>query len=642
MWSVVSRLLPWVAIATACGEPAARVQLVPVNPGTCGKLSTDIYTGIRVIAYTSTGESRKANGTNIADFPDIADFPADTEQLGVEVLIGGGALGAVGKTGPIDFANLRDGATLPIVMAPLDGFCPVGEMSEPRVAPLVARAGNGVLVVGGSVAGPPNGTADYYDPATATFTPVALPALDGTALLGAALGPLPDGRVVLTGGSRGVFSVFDPQTRAFSGPYLLAGTRIYPSVIGIDATHALVTGGCNSTNLMCDDMATALHSTLDYAIEGDGKPVEPAVAKPSLPAGSKRYGAQLLDLGIESDGGRWFALGGGFGDAGAVDRIPVDGVIAKSATGVGAQIGLLDGGAVITAFDPDGAAQTGIAAVVSPDDGATSAIAPAPRLDGGRLALLEDGSVIAIGGDVMGQVARYSPTTNTWSQTVPSEFPPGGNADAPGPLAAPALIGLPDGTVLVLGGRTPTASAWIYRPSLVGPQTAQITAFPGNADIVLTAPLPSTVDRNQGHFKLSALDDSLAARALVGGPRMVTGSISASVVIDGGVALIAQQVSVGRLLVGELRGGAHAHIDRIDHGVRTTLCAGATVNAFDAGRRTIKLEVRNGAATLTLDDLAVASCDLSGDPEASDRGAWGLAPAGKDATVDVVTITVER
>ena len=76
--------------------------------------------------------------------------------------------------------------------------------------------------------------------------------------------------------------------------------------------------------------------------------------------------------------------------------------------------------------------------------------------------------------------------------------------------------------------------------------------------------------------------------------------------------------------------------------MRTTLCAGATVNAFDAGRRTIKLEVRNGAATLTLDDLAVASCDLSGDPEASDRGAWGLAPAGKDATVDVVTITVER
>ena len=37
-----------------------------------------------------------------------------------------------------------------------------------------------------------------------------------------------------------------------------------------------------------------------------------------------------------------------------------------------------------------------------------------------RLAALEDGSVIAIGGDSLGRIARYDPTTSTWTTPAPT------------------------------------------------------------------------------------------------------------------------------------------------------------------------------------------------------------------------------
>src|SRR5438094_763128 len=95
---IASRALACTAALAACGDPPARVRLVPVAFATgCGRpaLSPPV---MRVIAYGSGPDSKRS-----ADAP-IGDFPADTEQLGVEVLDGMGAAVAIGKTAPLAFA----------------------------------------------------------------------------------------------------------------------------------------------------------------------------------------------------------------------------------------------------------------------------------------------------------------------------------------------------------------------------------------------------------------------------------------------------------------------------------------------------------------------------------------------------------
>src|SRR6185369_8605842 len=117
---------------------------------------------------------------------------------------------------------------------------------------------------------------------------------------------------------------------------------------------------------------------------------------PQLGDTAQRYGARVIDLGMQRDGARRFLLAGGFGEPGAGDRFALTDDMTEPLTGLHAQTTLLDGSAVLTAFDPDTDTQTGSAAVLVPDGG-LAAIALAPKVAGTRLATLEDGSAIAIG-----------------------------------------------------------------------------------------------------------------------------------------------------------------------------------------------------------------------------------------------------
>ncbi|MCW5805145.1 MAG: hypothetical protein KIT31_22430 [Deltaproteobacteria bacterium] len=91
--------------------------------------------------------------------------------------------------------------------------------------------------------------------------------------------------------------------------------------------------------------------------------------------------------------------------------------------------------------------------------------------------------------------------------------------------------------MLVLGGEAgPSRRAWVFRPSLVGPASGSVTAVPANAAStgVLTPTDPNTADahrRRGGSLTAPAEDTRLAARALVGGPRMQRGSVRAT--LDG-------------------------------------------------------------------------------------------------------------
>jgi hypothetical protein len=611
------------------------VRLVPLG-GACGQPVGGNL--VKVTAYATSGE--RSQSVALDETLAIADFPADTEQLGVEVIIGGGAIGAAGKSVPLPFDALADGATIPVFMAPPDGFCEVGGLTEPRAQPLVARAGAGVLVVGGVGPLGPLSTAEYYDPATAMFSPVVVPQVlvdDAQGFAGAALATLPDGRVALIGGPHDAFVVFDPQARAFATDPALIEPRAFHAALATGDQEVIVAGGCSGVAAsQCSGLPR--HQVVRYRLNKISAPEPTAL----LPMGSVRIGAQLFDLGGQLDGRHRYLLAGGSGDPGLANRFTLDpDELATALPGGHAQPVALDGGAVLTAFGDDAPVTPADnpAAVYAPDASAAYPIARPPdtrKLV--RLIALEDGRVVGFGGDPLGGVLTYDPTRDAWASRLPA------SPDQPGPLASPSLVRLADGAVLVIGGSV-SPRVWLYRPSLVGPASGSVIAIPAGdgGRGVLTAPDPSTVTRAAAPpaWLLTAPGDALTARALVGGPRMATGSVHAIVhVRAGGVALIAQQTAPGQAIVAELAAGQPPRIVQLDAGTARLVCSRPpALAAFDpATAVTLRLSISDRDARLSIDDREVLACDLV----ATDRGAWGIAALGTGAQLAVDSVTVAR
>jgi hypothetical protein len=630
---VALRLLALAAVALGCGEDPARVQLVPVDiGGECGRPSN--ANQLAITAFAETGEVKRAIALDRGI--EIADFPADTTQLGVEILVGGGATGAAGKTLPLAFDELADDATIPVLMAPPDGFCPVGKLIDARQHPLIARAGTGVLVAGGVGPAGPLSTAEVFDPSTATWTAVEVPEAlrdDTNGLAGAVLTTLADGRVVLTGGPRGLLAVFDPETKAFGSTFAISPQRAFH---GAAATPngVLLVGGCQGVDGgTCN--ATPLRSSVEYRLDGTS-----IVTGPTLAGTAVAEGAELFDTGGV------FVLAGGFGTPGEAHRFTLEDRDATGLVGVGAQPTMLDGGGVLTAFAPDAAPPLSTAAVVTPS-GAVVPVTPAPPLAGARLITLEDGRVVGFGGDTgvdalgAARVLDHDPTSGAWALRAPTASPSqvapeGRPGDQPPVLVAPSAIRLADGSVLVLGGEpAPSTNAWVYRPSLVGASSGSVTASPSVLAIagVLTPSDPATLARTDGNWILTA-GDELGARALVGGPRFARGSIRATVnVLAGGVALIAQQTSPDRAIVAHLIPGEPARIEQLGDG---TLCSGPIVEPFQ-NPLVATLEIGDGL-TLRIGEAVILACDQ----RAVAVGAWGVAADRAESQVNVATVTVAR
>ena len=487
-----------------------------------------------------------------------------------------------------------------------------------------------MLVVGGTDgAGGWLGSAEYYDPATSTFSAVEVSdVLGGNGFAGASLTTLPDGRVAISGGPQPVITLFDPVTRTF-GESVLIESRAFHASFAVGASEVLLAGGCQDVSAgACTGIlrnSSKFYSTTKLGISRNGPVLRVA-----------RLGATPFELGELDDGQRWVVLAGGTVPASADplggDRLSPELTDAVAVTGLRAQAAALDGGALITAFAPDGATPKGIAATLAPGSDVARVTASAPELDGVRLVTVEDGWVVGFGGQTSGDVVTYDPTIDRW---IPSS--PGG--DGPNPLLRPALLRLADGTVLVFdGAATPTTVVHLYRPSLVGPSAGSTTVVPGgNTPAVLTAPDPATVTRVP-EYQLAATDD--LARALVGGPRRVTGSVTATVRVKaGGLALVAQQTSPGRVLVAELPFGSKARLVRRAGGRADVLCTGTIVESPSPNTAvTARLEVAGMTARLLLDDAVVASCDVG----TGERGAWGVAALGAGARVAVDTVTVAR
>jgi hypothetical protein len=636
------------ALACAACKPAAHVSLEP-QYGECAPPA--IINLIQIIAYAGDTEHTEtlARDETLA----IDTFPPDTTQIGVILHGANGAITHVGKSAPLAFNDLGDGAKIPIFVAPLDGFCAIGGMIDNRIQPLVAPAGDGVLIVGGFAPmadgspGAPLSTVEFYDPSTSTFAAVKIPeALVDGGFDGATLTPMPDGRLALIGGPQRAFTVFDPAARAFTDAPALIDAHLFHAAVATEAGEVIVVGGCSSLDKT--GACVPRHQIVAYAPGALG---DPDTAFPLMT--ETRQAPQLFDLGEQVDGRtRYLITGGG---APGADRFAPGDATTETIEGGSEQAAQLDGGAVLTAFVTDArtAAVTGTAAVYVPDADPARTVLAAPVMTGARMIGLEDGRAAAFGtvdraGVPTTAALRFDPTRNRWDTDV---FATGG----PPGLIAPSLVRLGDGSVLVFGG-TQANTAWRYRPSLVGPASGSVTAIPGdpNDPMILTPVDPATVRVVAGtgdwHLRIPAgTADAPAhpalARALVGGPRMAAGSVSAVVtVIHGGAALIAEQTAPGRAYVAMFTTGQPARVVQLAGGAATAVCEGDAVPTLAAGS-TIALAIRGRSATLTVDRAAVAQCTLP----TAEPGAWGVAaigpdpkPDGDDADVTVGSVTVAR
>src|SRR5262249_9310125 len=141
-----------------------------------------------------------------------------------------------------------------------------------------------------------------------------------------------------------------------------------------------------------------LMTTRVYNLDPDDRPRANPADGPMMAASG--VDAQLFDLGIGSDGRRTFVVAGGSAGTGGNRFLlldpPESSPPALGLTGLHAHPAQLDGGAVLTAFEPDGMPSKAASVIVPTGD--VVSLAPAPAdVDGMRLVALEDGSVLAVG-----------------------------------------------------------------------------------------------------------------------------------------------------------------------------------------------------------------------------------------------------
>ena len=613
--------------AVGCGGDPAQVRLVP-RFGACPKPS-----GSRTLLVTPLGDFR-ADRRAIDSAVALADLPGATEQLAVEVVGPGGAIVAAGKTARFDFDQLADGAELPIAMAPPDGFCELASMTAARDRPLVARTGDGVLIAGGyGAGGAPLASAEYFDPATDSFRPVALPAgfLGVRGLAGAALVALPAGRVALVGGPSPGFAIYEPATGFAPAAVLITQVRAHAAAVALDATHVLLAGGCSQL----DDTGACVSAARDDSMILDlaSGAIEPG---PAL-AAPRRGGQAFAEVG--PDGVRRVVIVGGVDDGGqpitTAERLDLGSPAITLLPGAGATAAALDSGTLVTGFAADGATAAGTSAAIVPGVDVARPLRTAASRAGVALVTEEDGHVLALGGG--GPPLRFLPATGVWRPVAAA-------TEAPALAGGHAAVVLGDGSVLIVGGRDgggPDARAWRFRPSLLGPLTGSLTIVPADDQSAPPlAPLDFAQVEAAGNggpaWRLRGSGGAAPSWAVVGGP------VAADLRVELAAAVPAEGIAV---LIGFVDAGTHhravlipgepAALERRAAGVATTVCRGGVVPApIDAA---ITVEVRAGTVRVAAGGQVVLSCDAP----ALARGRVGVAALG-DGVVGIETIAVNR
>ncbi len=631
---------PLLALAVAgCGDGATRTVVIQrvapsVDPA-CGAPAD-----ARTITITAlgdfppdlaTGDTRSVRAGAI----EIDRFPEDTRVLELRVEGPGGEERTIGRTAEIVLADLEDGDPVFVFMAPRRGFCPVDSMGTARADPLVARAGDRVIVAGGVDAdGAPVDLVELYDPTRGRFESVA-GSFYAPGLAGASMTALADGRVVVAGGPQTAFQVFTlGDSDPFGPALLLENGRTYHAAAALSDGRVLLAGGCGDAlpDGTCDFDEALLDSII---LDVDAGEVQPgpslSVARAGATAVVEADGRVLISGGVDAAGQpvtqaeRIDPLGGapsvGIGDVrGALARMSSGAVLAAFATGVST-----DAVRVIPPGSPEASAQ--------------SATAPVPR-SGMTLTGLDDSAVLIVGG-VDGDGAEAAVYVPADERVVDLATAPSVARRRHG------AVRLDDGTVLVVGGEDASgdalADAWVYRHDLTARFTSEFSLADPAQERLLAPRDPARVA-----FEVAPERYIVSGRAGAGGlpsewviasgPQFVAPTVTAraGVLSGDGLAVLFGFRDERTYYYAELVAGAPARVRRIEDGEEQPLgCAGQVVTAaaLDATSSPPTIEVAVDAERIRVQVGADVAVDCSVD-EPAPRGHVGVGVIG-DATASV-------
>lgn len=605
----------------------------------------------------------------------IDSFPDATRVLRVEVLGDAGTLRATGKSAPFVFDELEDGEQVTVFMAPPRGLCATGPPAYARAAPLVARAGDQVLVAGGLGADDtPVIPIERYQPSTGAFVATDLAhygtgehGLVGASLTSVRVAPEPGAathpglddqptHILLAGGATPAYQVYDAATETLSSQFFLEPARAYHAAVALDDQgRVLLAGGCSplTDDHRCQPSSAELTTTIVDVARGQFSR-GPTLARPRIRGTAVREGHDSI------------LLVGGIDDQGFpvldIERIHPSGAPGELLSGAGgAAVGLQSGSTLFGTGYPGGAADASLAFVPARAQ-ASSPVAGAPwPLSQASTTALQDGRVLMLGvaPDGRSQLGLYQPASGDVAVLDTSRV-----SSLPGAEHGAVLFA--DGTVLVVGGRpegggAARAAAWIVRPDLIGPYASDMFLSFGAPD--LFEPL---IPRDpQRHETVAAAGPVPAHRVLragagagalpaewlvVAGPIFTQGRLSARVrSLGGGVALMAGFRAADEYLAVVLAPGQPATAYRVHHGTATPVseCQGQVISASDlapdepALSVEIALELGGYSLRATLADDAVLTCTDLDDPVV--QGYVGIGVVGvEDAGLRIDLLAVNR
>jgi hypothetical protein len=224
------------------------------------------------------------------------------------LVVGGWGMPTLGSFTALSSAETYDPLT--------DTWTLTGSMAEMRIGPAAAVLPSGRVLVAGGYGPIPQGgygplsTAEIYDPASGSFSPVGAMSQPRW---GAAIGLLPDGRVLVAGGNDQFFGwsntaeIFDPATGTFSPTGIMPQGRNRDAVAQLPNGDLLLAGGCFCSPLRYD------------ATTGTFTPTSPMLAdRPYSTATTVDDGRVLVAGGYDASGELFDSATGLFSYAGAM------------------------------------------------------------------------------------------------------------------------------------------------------------------------------------------------------------------------------------------------------------------------------------------------------------------------------------